>query len=106
MNTFDDREQAFESKFALDAELKFKAESRRNKMIAEWAGERLGMTDAEIAEYVKVVRKTDFEEAGDDDVFRKIRADLDAKSVAVTDDELRKVMDEMLAKAVAEVEAG
>ncbi|MGH1418096.1 MAG: DUF1476 domain-containing protein [Hyphomicrobiaceae bacterium] len=106
MNSFDDRKKAYESKFALDAELKFKAESRRNKMIAEWAGERLGMTEAEIGDYVKAVRKSDFEEAGDDDVFRKVRADLDAKGVAVTDDELRQAMDEMLAKAVAEVEAG
>ncbi len=106
MNTFDDRKKAYESKFAHDADLKFKAEARRNKMIAEWAGARLGMTEAEIADYVKVVRKADFEEAGDDDVFRKVRADLDAKSVAVTDEELRTVMDEMLAKAVAEIEAG
>ncbi len=106
MNTFDDRKKAYESKFAHDADLKFKAEARRNKMIAEWAGARLGMTEAEIADYVKVVRKADFEEAGDDDVFRKVRADLDAKSVAVTDDELRTVMDEMLAKAVTEIEAG
>ena len=104
MSNFDERQQAFEKKFAMDAELKFKAESRRNKMLAEWAGEKLGMAEAEIAEYVKSVRRADLEEAGDDDVFRKVRADLDAKSVAVTDDELREVMGEFLAKAVSEIE--
>ena len=106
MSGFDDREKGFEKKFAHDADLKFKAESRRNKMLAEWAGAKLGMSDDEIANYIKEVRRSDLEEAGDDDVFRKLRADFDAKGVAITDDQIRDQMDELLAKAVADVEAG
>lgn len=106
MNSFDDRQKSFEKKFAHDAELKFKAESRRNKMLAEWIGAKLGMSDDEIAVYVKDVRRADFEEAGDDDVFRKVRADLDAKGVALSDEDLRSQMTEFLAKAIADVEAG
>lgn len=106
MSGFDDREKGFEKKFAHDADLKFKAESRRNKMLAEWAGAKLGMSDEEITNYIKEVRRSDLEEAGDDDVFRKLRADFDAKSVAVTDDQIREQMDELLAKAVADIEAG
>lgn len=106
MSGFDDREKGFEKKFAHDAELKFKAESRRNKMLAEWAGAKMGMTADEIADYVKQVRRADLEEAGDDDVFRKVRGDFDAKGSAVSDEEIRNQMSELLAKAVAEVEAG
>ena len=106
MSGFDDREKGFEKKFAHDAELKFKAESRRNKMLAEWAGAKMGMNEDEIANYIKDVRRSDLEEAGDDDVFRKLRADFDAKGTSITDDQLRDQMGEFLAKAVAEVEAG
>jgi hypothetical protein len=105
MTTFDDREKGFEKKFAHDADLKFKAESRRNKMLAEWAGAKMGMGESEIADYIKEVRRADLEEAGDDDVFRKVRADLDAKGVNVSDAELRDQMHEFLAKAVSDVEA-
>ncbi len=105
MSGFDEREKGFEMKFAHDAELKFKAESRRNKMLAEWAGAKLGMSDEEISGYIKEVRRSDLEEAGDDDVFRKLRTDFDAKGVSITDDQLRNQMGEFLAKAVAEVEA-
>lgn len=105
MSGFDEREKGFEKKFAHDAELKFKSESRRNKMLAEWAGAKLGMNADEIASYIKEVRRSDLEEAGDDDVFRKLRADFDAKGVSITDDQLRNQMGEFLAKAVAEVEA-
>ncbi len=104
MTTFDDREKGFEKKFAMDQDLKFKAEARRNKMIAEWAAEKMGITGDEVDAYVKAVRKADFEEAGDDDVFRKVKADLEAKSVSVSDQELRQQMDECLAKAVGELE--
>ncbi len=106
MSGFDEREKGFEKKFAHDAELKFKAEARRNKMLAEWAGAKLGMGEDEIANYIKEVRRSDLEEAGDDDVFRKLRADFDAKGVTISDDQLRDQMGELLAKAVAEVEAG
>lgn len=106
MTTFDGREKGFEKKFAMDAELKFKAESRRNKMIAEWAAEKMGVTsEDDVTAYIKEVRKADFEEAGDDDVFRKVKADLNAKGVAVSDQELRQKMDECLAKAVTDLES-
>ena len=106
MTSFDDREKGFEKKFAHDADLKFKAESRRNKMLAEWAGAKLGLTDAALEDYIKAVRKSDLAEKGDDDVFGKVKADLAAKAIAVSDADLRKAMAEFLAKAVAEVEAG
>lgn len=105
MTTFDEREKAYEKKFAHDADLKFKAESRRNKMLAEWAGAKMGLAGAELEDYVKAVRKADLAEKGDDDVFRKVKADLAAKGLSVADAEIRKQMGEFLAKAVAEVEA-
>ncbi|PPD28295.1 MAG: hypothetical protein CTY20_10635 [Hyphomicrobium sp.] len=105
MTQFDDRQKAFEKKFTHDADLKFKAESRRNKALAEWAGAKLGLSGAEIEDYVKAVRKADLAEKGDDDVFRKVKADLEAKGMGVPDKELREVMGELLAKAVADVEA-
>ncbi|MDX2309448.1 MAG: DUF1476 domain-containing protein [Hyphomicrobium sp.] len=103
--TFDDREKAFEKKFAHDSELRFKAESRRNKALAEWAGAKLGLSGAELEDYVKAVRKADLAEKGDDDVIRKVKADLDAKGLGVSDADIRKFMGEALAKAVAEIEA-
>lgn len=105
MTTFDNREKAFEQKFAHDADLKFKAESRRNKALAEWAGAKLGLSGADLDEYVKAVRKADLAEKGDDDVFRKVKADLDAKGVSVTDVEIRTFMAEALARAVTEIES-
>ena len=104
MTTFDDREKAFEKRFAHDQDLKFKAESRRNKALAEWAGAKLGLTGAALEDYVKAVRKADLAEKGDDDVFRKVKGDLDAKGLKVADAEIRKVMGEALAKAVAELD--
>lgn len=105
MTTFEEREKAFEKKFAHDQELKFKAEARRNKMLAEWAAGKLGLTGAEVEDYIKAVVKADLAEAGDQDVFRKIRGDFDAKGVAVSDEELRNKMQELLAEAVKQVEA-
>ena len=104
MTTFDNREKAFENKFAHDADLKFKAESRRNKMLAEWAGGKMGITGAALEAYVKEVRKSDLAEVGDHDVFRKVKADLAAKGVNVPDAEIRKQMGEFLAKAVHDIE--
>ncbi len=105
MTTFDDREKAYEKKFALDQDLKFRAESRRNKMLAEWAGAKLGITGAALEDYIKAVRKADLAEKGDDDVFRKIKQDFADKGIAVDDAEIRKTMGEFIAKAVAEIEA-
>ncbi|MEQ1673177.1 MAG: DUF1476 domain-containing protein [Hyphomicrobium sp.] len=106
MTTFDDREKGYEKKFAHDADLKFKAESRRNKALAEWAGGKLGLTGADLEDYIKAVRKADLTEKGDDDVFGKVKADFAAKGVAVADADIRKVMGEALAKAVTDIESG
>ena len=84
--------------------MKFRAESRRNKMIAEWAGAKIGLTGTALEDYVKAVRKADLEEKGDDDVFRKIRADLDAKSVAVSDTDIREAMLRFLETAVTQIQ--
>lgn len=105
MTTFDDREKGYEKKFAHDAELKFKAESRRNKMLAEWAGAKLGISGAALEDYVKEVRRADLAEKGDDDVVRKVMADFTAKGVKVSEGELRNTMNEFLAKAVTDIEA-
>lgn len=104
MTTFDDREKSFEKKFAHDQDLKFKAEARRNKSVAEWAAGKLGITGAALEDYVKAVRKADLAEKGDQDVIRKLKADFAEKGVVVSDDEIVKVMSEALAKAVAEIE--
>jgi hypothetical protein len=107
MTTFDKREEGFEKKFALDEELRFKANARRNKLLGLWAASKMGVTGADADTYAKAVVAADFEEAGDHDVFRKVRADLDAKKVAgVSDQEIRKTMDELLARAVEEIKAG
>ncbi len=105
MTTFDDREQAFEKKFALDQDLKFRAEARRNKLLAEWAAAKLGIAGAALQDYVRAVLKAEIEEKGDQDVFRKIRKDFDAAGVNVPDAEIRRTMGELLAKAVSDIEA-
>ena len=106
MSTFEEREKRFEKKFAMDQELKFKSEARRNKLVAVWAAEKLGKKTDEVAAYAKEVQRADFEEAGDDDVFRKLRADFDAKPVTISDDEIRSVMQEKLAEAIDQIEKG
>ena len=106
MTTFDDREKSFEKKFAMDQDLKFKAESRRNRAIAEWAGAKMGLEGAALEDYVKAVRKADLAEKGDDDVFRKLKADLAGKGVTISDADIRKKMGEFLSKAVTDLESG
>lgn len=105
MTTFDDREKSYEKKFAHDADLKFKAEARRNKALAEWAGAKMGLSGAALDDYIKAVRKADLAEKGDDDVFGKVKADLAAKGLSVADADIRKVMSEALAKAVQDIES-
>lgn len=105
MTTFDDRERSFEKKFAMDQELKFKAEARRNRLVGQWAAAKLGLSGPEVDDYVKAVRKADLAEKGDRDVLRKLRQDFDAKGVPVSDAELSRVMAEFLASAVATIEA-
>jgi hypothetical protein len=106
MTTFNNRERAFEDKFAHDADLKFKAEARRNKLLGAWAAAKLGHTGPAADDYIKSVRKADLAEAGDDDVFRKIQADFKAGQVAVSDAELRSAIDTYLAEAVKQIESG
>jgi hypothetical protein len=105
MTTFDKREEGFEKQFARDEELKFKASARRNKLLGLWAAEKLGLAGAQAEAYAKEVIMADFEEAGDHDVFRKIRRDFDAKGVTQSDHQIRRTMDELMARAVAEVKA-
>jgi hypothetical protein len=105
MTTFKEREKGFEKKFARDQELKFKAEARRNKMLAEWAAGKLGITGPAVEDYVKAVRKADLAEKGDEDVFRKIRKDFDDNGVKIADAEIRTVMVDFLAEAVGQLEA-
>jgi hypothetical protein len=105
MTTFDKREEGFEKQFAHDEELRFKATARRNKMLGKWAAERQGLSGAEAETYAKEVVIADFEEAGEDDVFRKIRRDFDSKGIELSDEEIRRRMFELLAQAVAEVKA-
>lgn len=84
MSTFDDRERAYEAKFAHDANLRFKAEARRNRLLGEWAAEMLGKTGDDARDYAKEVVRSDFEEAGDEDVFRKLAGDLEGIADAAT----------------------
>ena len=105
MTTFDKREEGFEKQFARDEELKFKASARRNRLLGLWAAEKLGLSGAQADAYAKEVVLADFEEPGDHDVFRKIRKDFDAKGIAQSDHQIRRTMDELMAKAVAEIRA-
>lgn len=100
MSTFEDRENAFENKYAHDAEMQFKAEARRNKLLGLWVAELLGKSAEEAAEYAKEVVKADFEEAGHEDVVRKVSGDVNGK---ITDDEIRAKMAELLVEAKAQI---
>ena len=97
MNSFEDREKSFEKKFAHDEELQFKISARRNKYLGQWASQILGYNQEKEKEYIQSVIKADFEEAGDDDVFRKLKNDL--KDHNISEDEARKKMDELTEKA-------
>jgi hypothetical protein len=107
MTTFDEREAAFENKFAHDEALRFKAIARRNKLLGLWAAQRLGKSGAEADAYAKSVVVADLEKAGDDDVLRKVRGDLEAAGVAdASEIEIRARMDMLMAQAVKEIMAG
>jgi len=106
MTTFDQRKEGFEKKFAHDEELRFKATARRNKLLGLWAAEKMGVTGEAAEAYAKEVVVADFEESGDEDVFRKVSGDLKAKGVSVADDQVRAAMIELLARAVSEIQAG
>ena len=100
MNTFGDRKKSFEKKFAHDQELKFKVDARKNKYIAQWISKILGYDEEKEKLYIQSVIKADFQEAGDDDVFRKLKSDL--KDHNISDEEIRKKMDELNEKAKSE----
>ncbi|MFC2952259.1 DUF1476 domain-containing protein [Marinicaulis aureus] len=106
MTTFDDRKDKFENKFAHDAELRFKAEARRNKLLGLWAAGLMGKTGDDADAYAKEVIKADFEEAGDEDVFRKLRKDFDAAGVDQSDHQIRRHMEEMMTEAVRQLQTG
>lgn len=106
MTTFDKREEAFEKKYAIDEEQKFKAVARRNRMLGQWVAEKLGKSGGEADAYAKAVVSAEFEGAGDESVVRKLMADLAAKSSTVTEADIRAKMNELLTVAVAQVKAG
>jgi hypothetical protein len=106
MTTFDKREEGFEKKFAHDEELRFKANARRNKLLGHWAAEKLGLTGADAEAYAKTVVMADFEEAGDDDVFRKLNTDFQAKGVAQSEHQIRRIMEELMNAAIAQIKTG
>ena len=106
MTTFDKREEGFEKKFAIDEELKFKADARRNKLLGLWVAEQLGLSGEAAASYAREVVAADFEEAGDRDVVHKVTADLAAKGVAISNVALGAKMDELMALALVQVKAG
>ncbi|MBR2686922.1 MAG: DUF1476 domain-containing protein [Aquamicrobium sp.] len=103
MSSMKDREEGFERKFVFDEELRFKANARRNKALGLWAAEKLGKTGADAEAYAKEVVVSDIEEAGDHDVFRKIRKDFDAASVDQSDHQIRRTMDELMAQAIEQI---
>lgn len=103
MTTFDEREKAFEAKFAHDQEMQFKAIARRNKLAGLWAAGRMGMSAGEAESYAGEVIKSDFEEAGDADVIRKIKGDLEARGIATDEQEITAKLAECLIEAKAQL---
>ena len=106
MTTMKDRQSGFEAKFASDEELEFKAQARRDRMLATWIGEKMGLTDAALGDYVTSVWRADLASPGDQDVFDKVMADVEAKGLTVTGAELRAQMDAFLNQARLELREG
>lgn len=105
MSQFEDRQKGQEAKFAFDAEKKFKAEARRNKLVGIWAAELMSLTGDAATAYAAEVVAADFEEAGDEDVFRKVSADLKAKGLSIGDDVIRQKMDQLVQVANEQIAA-
>jgi hypothetical protein len=103
MTNFDERKDSFEKKFAHDEALRFKAGARRNKLLGLWAAELLGLDGDKAEEYAKSVVKADFQEAGDEDVFRKIKADFAAAKIDQSDHQIRRHMEEYMAEAIRQI---
>ncbi len=106
MTTFDERERAYEAHFALEEELEFKAQARRDRLLGLWAGERMGLKDAALEDYALSVMRADLREPGDEDVFQKVMADLAERGVECLPHELRARMDDLLTRARAELDTG
>ena len=105
LSGFDKRKSGEEAKFALDQELRFKANARRNKLLGLWAAEQLGKTGEDATAYATEVVKADFEAPGDEDVFRKVKGDFDKAGIALTDHQLQRQMSELMETAIAQVRA-
>jgi hypothetical protein len=103
MTQFDDRERAFETKFAHDEEMKFRMLARRNRLLGEWAARRMNLSDEETASYAKDVVRADFEEAGDEDVIRKVLGDLTAAGIDVSDAEIRETLEHKTVEAKRQI---
>ncbi len=103
MTTFDNREKDFEAKFKHDAELKFKAMARRNKLLGLWAAEHLGMDGDDADAYARQVVESDFEEPGEEGVFRKVFGDLQAKNTGIDEQQVRKRMEELMGEAERQI---
>ena len=105
MTNFEDREKGFERKFAHDEELKFRATARRNRLLGLWAAEQMGVTGDAAQAYAREVIKADLAEPGEEDLFRKIRADFDAKGVGQSDHQIRRQMAELMGEAISQIES-
>ena len=105
MSSFKDREKAFESKFAHDQELKFKATARRNKLLGQWAAEQMGLSGDAAQAYVSEVIRSDLEEPGDEDLFRKVWEDLQAKQVDLSEHQVRRQIQDLMEEAIRQVES-
>ncbi|HLK25939.1 MAG TPA: DUF1476 domain-containing protein [Caulobacteraceae bacterium] len=106
MSTFDEREEGFESKFAHDEELEFKATARRNRMLGLWAGELMGLAEANLDEYAAAIVRADVTEPNDEDVLRRVSRDLEGAGIKVTEGQVMAKMDELLAIARGQIQAG
>jgi len=104
--TFDQRERAFEQKFAQDEELKFKAHARSNRLLGLWAARKLGLAGADAESYARTLVTIDLDKPGSDKVFEKVSADLDSKGIVQPSHEIRQIMDEFTVRALAEIQAG
>ena len=99
MTTFNDREKAFENQFARDQELQFKVVARRNRLLGQWAAKKMGLTEAEADAYARDVIRADFEEAGDEDVIRKLLGDLTSAGVEIDDAAIRQALEHKTVEA-------
>ena len=106
MTTFDDREKGFEAKYALDQEQEFKAVARRNKSLGLWAAEKMGLSPESADQYASAVVRADFEQPGEEDVFRKVAGDFKGSGLTVSEGEIRSKMDELMSIAREQIRGG